>query len=120
MTDVKLDLFADPDMHLFVENNIRGGLSLISNRYAKANNSYTENGLDATQDPSYVCYLVANNLYDFAMSHPLPTGNFRFLLTEEINDLDVTNVRDDDPLATYWRWTSTIHQVSTNSTIIIH
>ena len=116
MTDVKLDLFTDPDMHLFVENNIRGGVSVISYRYAKANNCYTEDGLDATQDPSYICYLDANNLYGFAMSQLLPTGNS----PEEINDLDVTNVPDDDPTGYILEVDLEYHRVSTNSTIIIH
>ena len=74
---VKLDFFTDPDMHLFVENNIRGGVSVVTNRYAKANNSYTEDGVDETESPSYICYLDANNLYGYAMSQPLPTSNFR-------------------------------------------
>ena len=97
MTGVKLDLFTDPDMHLFVENNIRGGVSVISNRHAKANNSYTEDGLDTTRDTSYICYLDANNLYGYAMSQPLPTGNFRFLSPKEIDELNVANVPDDNP-----------------------
>ena len=97
MTGVKLDLFTDPEKHLFVENNIRGGVSMISNRYAKANNKYTEDGLDATEPISFVSYLDANNLYGYAMSQPLPTGNFRFLSDQEIHDIDILNVPDDHP-----------------------
>ena len=66
-------------MHLFMENNIRGGLSVVSNRYAKVKNSYTENGLNKTQRSSYICYLDANNLYSYAMSKHLPTSNFHFM-----------------------------------------
>ena len=50
-----------------MENNIRGGLSVVSNRYAKVKNSYTEDGLNKTQRSSYICYLDANNLYSYAM-----------------------------------------------------
>ena len=97
MSGVKLDLFTDPDMHLFIENNIRGGVSVVSNRYAKANNSYTEDGADEIQPPSYICYLDANNLYGYAMSQPLPTTNFRLMSDDDIRDLDITNVQDDSP-----------------------
>jgi len=97
MSGVKLDLFTDPDMHLFIENNIRGGVSVVSNRYAKANNSYTEDGLDETQPSSYICYLDANNLYGYAMSQPLPTSNFRFMTDDEIHNLDIMNIPDDNP-----------------------
>ena len=97
MTGVKLDLFSDPEKHLFIENNIRGGVSMISNRYAKANNKYTDDGLDSTRPASFISYLDANNLYGYAMSQPLPSGNFRFLTEDEIKHLDILNVPDDHP-----------------------
>eukprot|EP00732_Lithocolla_globosa_P000149 Lithocolla_globosa_v1_NODE_30_length_9033_cov_22.154583.p3 type:complete len:310 gc:universal NODE_30_length_9033_cov_22.154583:4724-5653(+) len=40
MTGVKLELLTDPEMHLFIERAKRGGVSMISTKYAKANNPY--------------------------------------------------------------------------------
>ena len=61
-TKVKLDLLTDIDMILMVEQGMRGGISMISNKYAKANNPYVED-YDATKSKSYITYLDANNLY---------------------------------------------------------
>ena len=36
MTDIELELVSDIDMHLFVEKEMRGGISYIAKRYSKA------------------------------------------------------------------------------------
>ena len=84
-TGVELELLTDLDMHLFIERGMRGGISMASKRYAKANNPLVE-GYDPAQPTSYITYLDANNLYGWAMSLPLPKKNFhwkRVMLTED-------------------------------------
>ena len=71
-TGVKLRLLTDSDMHLFFEEGIRGGVSMITNRYTKANHKYME-GYNPGDKTSFIQYLDANNLYGLAMSQPLPS-----------------------------------------------
>jgi hypothetical protein len=94
MTEVELQLLTDPDMYLFIEEGLRGGISMISNRFSKANNPYVPD-YDPDQDSSYLMYLDANNLYGWAMSQPLPTGEFDWLNEQEISNLDITQITDD-------------------------
>ena len=98
MTGVSLELLTDPDQHLFVEEGLRGGVSMISHRFAAANNKYIPDTFDPSADTSYIMYLDCNNLYGFAMSEPLPKGKFRFLTNEEIDGFDITSKDDDDDL----------------------
>ena len=84
-TGVELELFTDLEMHLFVERGIRGGISMVSKRYAKANNPLVPD-YDESKPNSYIMYLDANNLYGWAMSKPLPKSDFkwkRVMPTEE-------------------------------------
>ena len=84
-TGVELELLTDLDMHLMIERGMRGGISMVSKRYAKANNPRVE-GYDPAQPTNYITYLDANNLYRWAMSLPLPKKGFhwkRVMPTEE-------------------------------------
>ena len=77
MTIINLDLISDIDMQLFIEKRLRGGISYISHRHAKANNKYIQN-YNPQKESSYLMYLDANNIYGWAMSQPLPFGDFKW------------------------------------------
>ena len=84
VTKVKLKLLSDMDMLLMVEKGIRGGVSMISNRYGKANNKYMGDRLDDKEPSKYITYLDANSLYGWAMSKPLPTHGFKWMKVSEL------------------------------------
>jgi hypothetical protein len=81
-TGIQLELLTDYDQHLFIEKGLRGGISMVSKRYARANNPRVA-GYDSTQARSHIMYLDANNLYGWAMSQPLPTGGFQWVQTPD-------------------------------------
>ena len=95
MTGVTLELFTDPDMHLFVENGIRGGVSVISGRHAVANNTCVPD-YDPAKPTSHIIHLDANNLYGTVMTEHLPISDFRWFKREEIDMLDIATVGVDD------------------------
>ena len=71
MTGVKLENISDADMHLFIEKELRGGISYITKRYSEANNKYMKN-YDPTKPSKYTSYLHMNNLYGWEMIGTLP------------------------------------------------
>ncbi|CAG2243460.1 unnamed protein product [Mytilus edulis] len=79
-TGIKLELLTDVDMLQMFEKGIRGGFSgVLGPRHVKAFNKYTTNYnedyriIDEHEKKEY-----ANNLYGWAMSQKLPTGDFKW------------------------------------------
>ena len=50
MTKVQLDLLSVPDMLLMIKSGIRGGITTISHRHAKANNAYMGTEFDPAEE----------------------------------------------------------------------
>ena len=90
MTGVELTLLEDIDMYNFLEMGIRGGISVISQRHAEANNRYIK---DVNDNENYLLYIDANNLYGWAMSEKLPISNFGWcqINEDEIRSYDTNS-----------------------------
>ena len=87
ITGVELELLTDLDMLLMWERCIRGGISMISNRYGEANNKYMKGGFNKNKPSKYIMYLDANNLYGCAMIMKLPTHGFKWMSGGELENL---------------------------------
>ena len=65
-------------MLLMVEEGIRDGICQAIHKYAKANNKYMKNYVKRIIS-SYLMYLDANNLYEWAISQKLPVNVFKWI-----------------------------------------
>ena len=88
-TKVKLEIPQDIDMHLFVDQGLRGGISMVCNSFARANNLLMKE-FDSSIQQSFIKFIDANNLYGWAMSQFLPTGNFKWVTRIECNNPQIT------------------------------
>jgi hypothetical protein len=91
-TGVKLEQLTDINMYQMCEQGVRGGTSLISHRYAHANNKYMKD-YDSEKDTTYIMYLDANNLYGHSMGQNLPVGNFEWV---HLDENQISNYCDGD------------------------
>ena len=71
---------------MFIEKRLRGGISYIAKRYAKANDKYTKN-YDPKKPSTFVTYLDMNNLHGWAISEYLPFGEFKWI--KNVDEFDV-------------------------------
>ena len=74
MIKIELEKISNPDIHLFIENGMRGGVSCMNKRYSKANNKYCKD-YDQEISENYLIYLDMNKLYSHTMSQYLLHGD---------------------------------------------
>jgi hypothetical protein len=77
-----IELPSDMDMMRMYKRGIRGGVTQVSKRYARANNPLCP-WYDPSKPDTWLVYLDANSLYPTAMREPLPVGDH-----EWVKDLD--------------------------------
>ena len=65
------------------EKGIRGRICLATHNYAKANNEYMKN-YHKNIESSYIEYLDANNLYEWAMSQKLLVKGFKWVKQKKL------------------------------------
>ena len=97
-TGCELELISDPEMFNQISPGIRGGVSMIVHRYAKANNPEMGAAYDAASPLSYITYLDANNLYGWAMQQALPIGGFKYVPKAEWINIDWLTLDADAPI----------------------
>ena len=59
-TKIEMEIPLDPDMHMLFDEGLTGGISMVANPYARANNDQIE-GYDKKKEKSYIGFLYCNN-----------------------------------------------------------
>ena len=77
-------------MYLFIEKELRGGISYISKRYAKANSKCMIDG-GSKKSSKFITYLGMNNLYGWGLSEYLSYGWFKWLKHKENNIFEISD-----------------------------
>ena len=84
-TKVEMQLLGDTEMHLFFENQVRGGVSTAFHRFAKANNKFMKD-FDPSKPSTFIAYFDANSLYPTAMCKLLPLRGFKWMTPVELQN----------------------------------
>ena len=90
-----IELMTDINMHLMIENSLRGGVSVVLQRYAKSNVPNTES-YDPLKENEFIVYLDKNNLYGSGLMQKLPLSDFAWCSDNEIRYVE-RNLLQLDP-----------------------
>ena len=97
MTECELQLLSDSEMYRMLNNSLRGGISMITGRYARANNPRLGLEYNPTEEEKHLLYWDANNLYGWAMSQHLPYGGFRWMKEPEFSAINWMVLKSKSP-----------------------
>ena len=86
ISGAELEKISNIDVHSFIEKGMRGGISYISKRYAK---------VDDSKKKKSIIYWDMNNLYSFGMIQPMPISDLNFLTKKEVNKLDLDSISEN-------------------------
>ena len=78
-TVCELELITDPGMFHMLDHGLRGGVSMIIHRYAKANNPEMDAPYDPAQPLPYITCFDGDNPSGHALSQSLQFPDFRRL-----------------------------------------
>ena len=111
MTEIELEKISDIGKYLFIEKGLRGGISYIAKRYAKANNKYM-NDYDPKTPSTFISYIAMNNLYGWAMKY-FPDEGFELL--NIVDEIDVMSVSEKRPIGYFLevdlKYSDELHEV---------
>ena len=90
-TGVKFQLIRDVEIYNFFRMSIRGGLTFITTRYAKANLPDMHDF--SPENPRLeITYFDARGLYSHCLRRPLPHSDFKWLTSEEIKKFSLEDI----------------------------
>ncbi len=85
-TNAEIELISDPLMYGMIERMVRGGISNVITKYARANNPHLDT-FDIDQPVNYINYLDCNGLYSHVMCDSLPIGGYRWVKDPHLFDI---------------------------------
>ena len=68
-TDVSIELISNPTLHQCIERSIRGGISMITKRYCRANNKYLPETYDPSKPTIYILWPLLHDQIFFDKCH---------------------------------------------------
>ena len=96
-TFIRLKLISDIGKHQFIESMIKGGISIIPKRYAKANNKFLKS-YDPDKPISYIIYLDVYHLYGHSAMQLL---TFEILDWVDPEKFNLDNYSDDGSIGCF-------------------
>lgn len=96
MTGAQLENLTSVQMYQMFEGNLRGGVSMITQRYAKSNNKYILKTYKPDKPSTFILSLDCNNLYGKSLRSFLPISDFKFMKRKEIKKITANTILNWD------------------------